>query len=126
MGRRTRQQIDVADGTLRLRQGKRCGTVGRLLDFDQVWAAASDRVGSVRKRRFLLAGSAAVAVVLAIAFSLRAPTENEWLYIDEYELLETTGWSAPSDSLLPSREFDIYQTVPVLIESTETYGGALL
>ncbi|MGB5720905.1 MAG: hypothetical protein WBM34_09430 [Woeseiaceae bacterium] len=95
-------------------------------DFDQVWAAASDRVGSVRKRRVLLAGSAAVAVVLAIAFSLRAPTENEWLYIDEYELLETTGWSAPSDSLLPAHEFDIYQNVPVLIESTETYGGALL
>jgi len=95
-------------------------------DFDQVWAAASARAGSARKRHYLLAGSAAVAVVVAIAFSLRAPMEDEWHYIDEYELLETTGWSAPSDSLLPSHEFDVYQTVPVLIESTETYEGALL
>ncbi len=95
-------------------------------EFEEAWAAARARVGSTRKRQLLFAGSAAVAAVLAIAFGLRAPMDDNWRYIDEYELLETTGWSAPSDSLLPSREFDIYQTVPVLIESTETYGGALL
>jgi hypothetical protein len=95
-------------------------------EFEEAWAAAGARVGSTRKRQLLFAGSAAVAAVLAIAFGLRAPMDDNWRYIDEYELLETTGWSAPSDSLLPSREFDIYQTVPVLIESTETYGGALL
>jgi hypothetical protein len=95
-------------------------------EFEQVWAAAGARVGSRRKRPYLVAVSVAAAAVLAIAFGLRAPMHDDWQYIDEYELLETTGWSAPSDSLLPSREFDIYQTVPVLIESTETYGGALL
>jgi len=41
-------------------------------------------------------------------------------------LLGTTGWSAPSDSLMPDHQFDIYQDIPVLIESTETYGGTLL
>jgi len=95
-------------------------------EFEQTWAAARARAGSTRGRRYLLAGSVAAAAVLAIAFGLRAPLDDDWQYIDEYELLETTGWSAPSDSLLPSREFDIYETVPVLIESTETYGGALL
>ena len=95
-------------------------------EFDQVWADAAARVGSTRKRQYLFAGAAAVAAVVAIAFGLRAPTDDEWRYIDEYGLLETTDWTAPSDSLLPSREFDIYETVPVLIESTETYGGALL
>lgn len=95
-------------------------------EFDKVWVAASAQAAMTRRRRFLLAGSVAAAAVLAIAFGLRTPMQNEWLYIDEVELLETTGWSAPSDSLLPAREFDIYQDIPVLIESTEAYGGALL
>ena len=95
-------------------------------EFERVWAAATARAGATRKRQYLFAGTAAVAAAVAIAFGLRAPMDDDWGYIDEYELLETTTWSAPSDSLLPSREFDIYQSVPVLIESTETYGGALL
>ncbi len=95
-------------------------------DFDGVWAAASARGRASRMRQRLLAGSAAVAAVLAIAFGLRAPTGDELRYIDADELLGTTGWSAPSDSLLPDHAFDIYQDIPVLIESTETYGGALL
>lgn len=95
-------------------------------EFERVWAAATARAGATRRRQYLFAGTAAVAAVVALAFGLRAPMDDDWGYIDEYELLETTTWSAPSDSLLPSREFDIYQSVPVLIESTETYGGALL
>ncbi|MGI9237254.1 MAG: hypothetical protein ACR2QZ_07645 [Woeseiaceae bacterium] len=95
-------------------------------DFSTVWAAASARAGSARKRYWMMAGSAAVIALVAITFELRAPSDTEWHYVDEYELLETTGWSAPSDSLLPSHEFDIYQSLPVLIESTEIYGGALL
>ena len=95
-------------------------------EFKTVWAAASAQAASTRRRQFLVGGSVAAAAVLAFAVVLHAPVETEWLYIDELELLETTGWSAPSDSLLPAREFDIYQDIPVLIESTETYGGALL
>ena len=95
-------------------------------DFDRVWATAGARARAARKRRFLLTGAAAVAAVFAVAIGLRAPVDREWRYIDRYELLETTGWSAPSDSLLPSHEFDLYQSVPLLIESTDTYGGALL
>jgi hypothetical protein len=95
-------------------------------DFEQAWTAASARARALRKRQFLLAGCATALVALALAYGLRAPMQDEMRYIDEVELLGTTGWTAPSDSLLPIRAFDIYQTVPVLIESTETYEGALL
>jgi len=94
--------------------------------FDAVWAAAVAQAGSARKRYVPFAVSAAAVAVLAIVFILRTPVGEEWQYVDEYELFETTGWSAPSDSLLPKREFDIYRDVPALIESTEPYGGALL
>jgi len=95
-------------------------------DFEHVWTAARERVQVSRKRQRLLAGSGAVAAVLAIAVGLYPPNEIELRYIDADELLETTSWSAPSDSLLPDHAFDIYQDIPVLIESTEPYGGALL
>lgn len=95
-------------------------------DFSRVWAAASARAGAARNRRRLLAASGAVVMVLAIAFGLYPPSEDELRYIDADELLQKTGWSAPSDSLLPDREFDIYRDIPVLIESTDNYGGALL
>lgn len=99
---------------------------GRAPDFDDAWAAALARAGAVRKRRGMLAGSVAAAAVAAVAFGLLAPPTHEWRYIDKADLLWTTNWSAPSDSLMPAHQFDIYQDVPVLIESTETYGGALL
>ena len=99
---------------------------GRMPDFDDVWEAASLRAVVVRRRQRVLAGSAAVAAVAAIAFAWLVPHEDEWRYIDAGGLLETTSWSAPSDSLLPEHQVDIYQDIPVLIESTGTNGGALL
>ena len=99
---------------------------GSAPDFGRLWAAADERAGKEKNRRRLLAATGAVAAALAIAFGLRAPAEQEWRYIDADELLQTTGWSAPSDSLMPDREFDIYREIPVLIESTEINGGALL
>jgi hypothetical protein len=99
---------------------------GRTPDFDDVWEAASSRAALVRKRQRALAGSAAVAAVVAIAFAWLAPHEDEWRYIDAGGFLETTSWSAPSDTLLPEHQIDIYRDIPVLIESTGTNGGALL
>lgn len=95
---------------------------GRAPDFDLVWTGAENKVRS-RRRRGMMAGSAAV---LALAFVMLWPSGDEMQYIDTAELLETTSWSAPSDSLLPEHHFDIYGEVPVLIEPAETYGGALL
>jgi len=96
---------------------------GRVPDFDHVWTGAKTRVRSRRRRRGMMAGTAAV---LALAFVMVVPSGDDIQYIDTAELLETTSWSAPSDSLLPEHHFDIYGEVPVLIEPAETYGGALL
>ncbi len=94
--------------------------------FNRVWDAARARATAERNRQRLLVASGAVAAVLAVIFGLRTPSEDESRYIDADELLQTTGWSAPSDVLLPDHEFDIYRDIPVLIESTDNYGGALL
>ena len=99
---------------------------GRVPDFDDIWASASAQAGTARNRQRVIVGSAVAAAVAAIAFGLLPQTNDDWRYIDTDDLLETTSWSAPSDSLLPKHQFDIYRDIPVLIESTETYGGALL
>ncbi len=91
--------------------------------FAETWAIAEQRVRARRRRRGMAAGSAAV---LALAFVMLMPAGDDLQYIDTAELLETTSWAAPSDSLTPEHRYDIYGEIPVLIESTETYGGALL
>ena len=76
------------------------------------------------RRRYRRFASVAVLVAgAAIALNVQGPPES---YIELADLLESTYWSAPSDVLLPDREFDIYQDMPVLFESTEPAGGALL
>ena len=95
-------------------------------EFDRIWVAANARTQRSRRKRRVVAGSVAAAAVAAIAFGLLVPRDIELQFIDADELLGTTSWSAPSDGLLPEHQFDIYQEIPVLIESTETYGGALL
>ena len=109
-----------------LRKAEAGAAAGRVPDFDSTWAAARVRAGKVRSTKSVLAGAAIAATVAAIAFGLLRPSEDEWHYIDANDLLETTRWSAPSDSLLPVHQFDIYQDIPVLIESTESNGGTLL
>ena len=99
---------------------------GDVPEFDRVWAAAKARARTLRRQRRAVAGSVAAAAVAAIVFGLLVPRQVELRFVDEDELLGTTSWSAPSDGLLPEHQFDIYQEIPVLIESTETYGGALL
>jgi len=93
--------------------------------FDRVWQAADERYTSARRRYRYVASAAAVAAVAVIALNWQSPAE-ETSYIEIAELLESTSWVAPSDVLLPDRKFDIYQDMPVLFESTEPAGGALL
>lgn len=99
---------------------------GRVPPFGSVWAAATVRARTMRRRRRAIVGSVAAAAVAVFAFGLLVPRGVEPQFIDADELLGTTSWSAPSDGLLPEHRFDIYDEIPVLIESTETYGGALL
>lgn len=118
------------DETLRttLQQALEVREQGRVPDFASTWAAAENTVRAHRKRRGVFAGGvlAAAAMVAVLAISLLPSRDGGVRYIDANELLETTRWSAPSDSLLPEREFDMYREFPALIESTETHGGALL
>jgi hypothetical protein len=92
--------------------------------FDAVWGAAEARY--LRQRNIYRAAvAAAVIAVMAIVLKFGVPTD-ETAYIEVAELLESTYWSAPSDALLPEKEFDIYEDMPSFIESTEPVGGALL
>lgn len=93
--------------------------------FGEMWQRAGARYTASRRQYTGFAVAAAVVAMLVISFGNRAPVE-EAAYIEIAELLETTYWSAPSDVLLPEREFDIYQELPVLFESTEPAEGALL
>ncbi len=100
-------------------------TVGREPpSFDAAWHAAETR--HLRRRRIRhTAIAAAFVMVGAIVLKSGVPTDDA-AYIEIAELLESTNWSAPSDALLPEREFDIYEDIPSFIESTEPVGGALL
>lgn len=96
---------------------------GSTPSFASVWAAAEQR--STRQRGIAIAGlSAAAAALLALGFLTSG--DDAVRYVDVDELMGSTSWSAPSDFLLPERRYDVYQEIPLLFESTESYGGTLL
>ena len=92
--------------------------------FDDAWHAAGDRYSASRRNVRRFAAAAAVAAIAAIAMFGNAPVDVT--YVEVVELMESTYWTAPSDVLLPERQFDIYQDMPELFESTEPAGGTLL
>lgn len=96
--------------------------------FDKVWAAAELQHQNERRRYATFSGWAAalamVAIVAGLWFSQEAGMSDDYLIADA--LLNNTQWSAPSDTLMPKREFDIYQEIPFLMESTDLEEGALL
>lgn len=94
--------------------------------FKDVFAAAEARVAARNRRRRALAGVAAAGVVVLVTLTVMRPAEHEWQYVDPEEFASSTNWVAPSDVLLPERRFDIYEEIPVLIESTASDEGALL
>ena len=85
--------------------------------FDTVWRHAEARFAASRRRYARLAVIAAALGVVAVIFGTR-PAVEEPPYIEMAELLNSTYWAAPSDTRLPQREFDIYQDLPELFEST--------
>jgi hypothetical protein len=108
-----------------LRQAQRF-VDGQAPDFEEVFDAAERQVRGRRKVQFV----AMAAAISAVALGLLLLGEDEFTYIDTDELMATTQWSAPSDSLLPAHRFDIYRELPRLIElppvSTDPDEGALL
>ena len=99
---------------------------GRTPPFDATWQAVEHRLAARRRQNRILAGAAAVVAAVAIGLLLRTPPVQETSYVEIDELMGSTSWVAPSDALLPEHQFDIYQDLPSLLESTETAGGSLL
>ena len=94
--------------------------------FDKVWASAESSHRQSRRRYAWLASAAATLAAIVVVFSIGAPPENNIKFIELAELMESTTWAAPSDSLLPEHHIDLYQDLPTLIESTEPAEGVLL
>jgi len=119
--------MQISDDTLREKVSRAWQRAAddRYPAFDNVWQAASNRRNTERRRYRGFASVAAIAAAVVIGLNVPSPSD-ELSYIEIAELLDTTYWSAPSDVLLPDREFDIYQDMPVLFESTEPAGGTLL
>jgi hypothetical protein len=92
--------------------------------FDDAWKAAGASYSVKRRNARRLAGAAAAAAIVAIAIFGDAPVDES--YVEVADLMDSTYWAAPSDVLLPERQFDIYQDMPELFESTEPAGGTLL
>tara|TARA_R110002096_G_scaffold97263_3_gene216681 strand:- start:5124 stop:5477 length:354 start_codon:yes stop_codon:yes gene_type:complete len=92
--------------------------------FDSVFSAAEEQV-RVRRRGWAI-GVAVTAMVAVLTIALLPAGKDEITYLDVEELAATTLWTAPSDSLLPEYQFDIYRDMPRLFESTDPDGGALL
>ncbi len=93
--------------------------------FAHTLEAAAQRAGRHRHRVHLLA-AASVAAVAIVVVLVKLPVPPKHEYIEITELLQSTSWTAPSDALLPESQFDIYQDLPTLMESTDGNAGALL
>ena len=117
-----------SDETIRqaLRAEQAQHEAGRIPAFDDMFAAAEAQAARAARRRKTAFGIAAAAAVLAIAAGLLLPRAEEWQYVNPDDLATSTTWVAPSDVLLPEHSVDIYRDIPVLIESTDSNGGALL
>lgn len=97
-------------------------------DFEQVWSAAEREVQRSRRRYATFGGiAAALAVVTIVVGNWNAQTPDsgdDYLIADA--ILNSTQWLAPSDALMPQHQFDIYQEIPFLGESTDIQDGSLL
>ncbi len=116
--------MQPTDDTLRNRVRQAWPQPSQAPSFDATWAAAEQRRGGSRYGYGLGAAAAAIAAAVIVLLNYGPPTTVS--DIEMADLMDSTYWDAPSDVLLPDREFDIYQDLPVLFESTEPAGGALL
>ena len=94
--------------------------------FDKVWANAEMSHRQSRRQYAWLASVAATLAAVVIVLNIGTPPENTIKFIELADLMESTTWTAPSDSLLPEHQIDLYQDLPTFIKSTELAEGALL
>jgi hypothetical protein len=94
--------------------------------FEHVFDAAERRLVLQRRHYGMFSIAAVLVAAVVVGMNVPRPSVSATAYVEVAELLNSTYWVAPSDVLLPDRQFDIYQDLPVLIESTEPGGGTLL
>ena len=97
-------------------------------DFERVWRAAEARYLDERRQLRRNGGLVAAAIVVALVIALRPdqpPATTPLIEVGE-DLLSSTLWTAPSDVLIPKRDYDIYHEIPSLMESTKLEEGSLL
>jgi hypothetical protein len=101
---------------------------GKPPSFAKTFLAAQSRHTRRRTGLRAIAGIAAAVAIVAVSILLwpaqQAEMSDEFLIAES--LLNSTSWSAPSDSLLPEHQFDIYQDIPRLDGSTISREGTLL
>ncbi|MEM8683725.1 MAG: hypothetical protein AAGF72_09855 [Pseudomonadota bacterium] len=90
--------------------------------FEASFAKASQQVERRSQLKRALLPVAAAAALVAVLVGRPDPG---LVYVSEAELFGTTAWRAPSDELLPSHRFNIYQDLPELVESTNLDGETL-
>lgn len=110
----------------RLRREVKSAAAGDVPDFDAVWQQAERRVTRYRRGRRLAAVGVIAAIAVAVGMHLGTSDPPAGTYVEIAEFMDTTFWDAPSDSLMPAREYDIYEDLPAVPVSTEAGEGALL
>lgn len=113
------------DDEMLARALRKAQVAGSAPPFAALFRAAERRIRIRRRMQFTAVGAAAVIALVAV-YLQPVDRHDDFIYVDREELAASTSWSAPSDALLPTHEFDIYQEIPRLFESTEADGGALL
>lgn len=96
--------------------------------FDAAFANAERLYRASRRQKIRLVAAAAFVAVGVSGFIAWTPDNSlpQGEYVEIAELMSTTRWTAPSDVLLPQHEIDLYQELPVILESTKPAQGALL
>ena len=100
---------------------------GKPPSFSETMAAAESRQAR-SGLRWKAIGVIAAAAILAVMVSLLPEQQpdlgDEYLIADA--LMNSTSWTAPSDSLMPEHQFDIYRGFPFPDPSTISEEGSLL
>ena len=96
--------------------------------FDEVMDAAEHRVARASRWRVPAAGVAAAiaAALLWLGVGPEPAPEPAFDFDIEASLMTGTLWEAPSDSLMPTHPFDLYESLPAPVLSTEYVEGTLL
>jgi len=98
---------------------------GKPPSFDRTMAAAERRSRRSGTRLKAIGGLAAALVAALVLWPTREPEPPDDFLIAA-SLMNSTSWTAPSDALMPEHQFDIYQEIPFLNESTISPEGTLL